>query len=93
MRPKGLAKTGGRKQGSTNKVTQTAKVIISEQVDDNFVKNIFSTIEQVESPTERVRLKIKILEFIVPKPREQEDLKKEDEFRKTFMDKMFPKRD
>ena len=93
MRPKGLAKTGGRKPGSVNVFSSNIKNVLSEHINDAYVKSIFEEIERIESLSERVRMRLKILEFIVPKPKEQPEIEKENEFRKVFLERIFPKKD
>jgi len=81
----------GRPVGAKNKVCYNAKTILSEGLTNDFVKSIFDDIENIESPEGRAKQKLKLLEFFIPKPREQDDIDKENEFRNTFMDRMFPK--
>jgi len=92
MKPKGLPKTGGRKTGSVNKVTSNVKNVLSQSINDDFVNTIFEEIKLIESPSERVKIKLKILEFIIPKPKEQPEIEQENEFRKEFLERIFPKR-
>lgn len=66
---KGREKTGGRKQGRTNKASTDIKTKIAALIDSQF-DAITTDLEQLE-PKERVTAYLKFLEYVLPKQREQ----------------------
>ncbi|MDC1105119.1 hypothetical protein OAT16_00340 [Prolixibacteraceae bacterium] len=68
-------KTGGRKKGTPNKITQDIKVKIQKIVKKEFV-NIENLLSQLESK-ERTNFLIRLLPYVVPK---QEQISVELEF-------------
>lgn len=58
-------KTGGRKRGTSNKLTGTVKEMISQFV-TNEVQHLPSLLEQLE-PKEKAEYIIKLLPYIIPK--------------------------
>ena len=83
---------GGRKPGAKNKVPYDVKKKLSECVDESFMQKIFAEIEEVEQISKRVELRLKIVDYFVPKPKAPEDIEQENEFRKEFLERIFPKR-
>lgn len=82
MRPK----NGGRKTGALNKYSYNVKAKLSESIDEEFVNSIFVDILAIDNPAERVRAKIKLLEFFVPKAKDPVEANKEDDFRERFIE-------
>ncbi|MCC5612557.1 hypothetical protein LC612_39160 [Nostoc sp. CHAB 5834] len=66
---KGREKTGGRKPGSTNKVTTDLKSRISALIDQQF-DAITADLNELE-PKDRVAAYMKFMEYVLPKQREQ----------------------
>ena len=62
-------KTGGRTAGTPNKVTSDLKNRIATLMDEQF-DTITTDLEQLE-PKDRVTAYLKLLEYILPKQREQ----------------------
>ncbi|ADB39296.1 hypothetical protein [Spirosoma linguale] len=62
-------KTGGRKAGTPNKVTADIKTKIASLIDTRF-DAINSDLDDLE-PKDRVTAYLKLLEFVIPKQREQ----------------------
>ena len=77
-------KTGGRVKGSKNVFTFDVKKRIQENVNEVFVDTIFKDIENIESTSERVKARIKVIEFFVPKPKDTEDSVKENDVREKL---------
>lgn len=67
-RKKGCLKTGGRKKGTPNKATQTAKEWIVQTLSANW-KQMKSDLKVLD-PKERLQLLFKLLEYVTPKQRE-----------------------
>lgn len=67
-RKKGCLKTGGRKKGTPNKATQTAKEWIVQTLSANW-EQMKSDLKVLE-PKERLQLLFKLLEYVAPKQRE-----------------------
>lgn len=67
-RKKGCLKTGGRKKGTPNKATQTAKEWIVQTLSANW-EQMKSDLKVLE-PKERLQLLFKLLEYVTPKQRE-----------------------
>lgn len=84
--------TGGRQPGAKNKVPYDVKKKLSECVNETFMQRIFAEIEEVEQVSKRVELRLKIVDYFVPKPKAPEDIEQENEFRKEFLERIFPKR-
>lgn len=72
-RKKGCLKTGGRKKGTPNKATQTAKEWIVQTLSANW-EQMKSDLKVLE-PKERLQLLFKLLEYVAPK---QSNIKFED---------------
>ncbi|GAB3688440.1 hypothetical protein GCM10027592_03370 [Spirosoma flavus] len=66
---KGREKTGGRQAGSQNKTTTDVKTRIANLIDEQF-DNIAYDVSLLE-PKDRVSAYLKLLEYVVPKQREQ----------------------
>lgn len=66
---KGKPKTGGRQKGSANKATADIKTKIAALIDEQF-ENVQADFELLD-PKERVTAYLKILEYALPKQREQ----------------------
>lgn len=66
-RKKGCLKTGGRKKGTPNKATQTAKEWIVQTLSANW-EQMKSDLKVLE-PKERLQLLFKLLEYVTPKQR------------------------
>lgn len=64
-RAKGTPKTGGRKAGTPNKVTGTAKEWIAGLIDKNRAQ-IEKDLKQLE-PKERLQMLEKLMQYVVPK--------------------------
>jgi hypothetical protein len=62
-------KTGGRTAGTPNKVTSDLKSRIAALMDEQF-DTITTDLEQLE-PKDRVTAYLKLLEYVLPKQREQ----------------------
>ncbi len=58
-------KTGGRKKGTSNKLTGTVKEMITQFI-ENEIKHLPGILKQLE-PKEKAELIIKLLPYIVPK--------------------------
>ena len=81
----------GRPVGAKNVVTYDVKKKLSQCVDETFMTKMFEEIELIESYSERVKARIKIIDYFVPKPKDTDDVEAENEFRKEFMNRLFPK--
>lgn len=81
----------GRIKGSKNIVQYDIKKRLSEKMDEGYIEGIFDDIQAVDDPNNRAKLKIKLCEFFVPKPRDIEDVNKENEFRDELMRRLFDK--
>ncbi|GAB3995127.1 hypothetical protein GCM10028807_34450 [Spirosoma daeguense] len=66
---KGREKTGGRKPGSLNKATADIKTRIVNLIGEQF-DSIATDVSLLE-PKDRVSAYLKLLEYVVPKQREQ----------------------
>lgn len=66
---KGRGKTGGRQPGSINRTTTDIKSRIANFIDEQF-DSIADDMSQLE-PKERVTAYLKLMEYVVPKQREQ----------------------
>lgn len=64
-RTKGTPKTGGRKAGTPNKVTGTAKEWIAGLIDKNRAQ-IEKDLKKLE-PKERLQMLEKLMQYVVPK--------------------------
>lgn len=86
-RPIGLPKTGGRKKGTPNKATQTLR----NQFQD-LPQKLLNDLGLIESPKERAKIYLRIMDFIFPKPRVETDVSvdfqglSEDVSEKDFID-------
>ena len=87
-RKKGSEKTGGRKKGTPNKTTQTAKEWISETLCANW-EQMKSDLQSLE-PKERLQLLFifKLLEYVVPKQRETSTNVKFEDLTEEEMDEL-----
>lgn len=65
-RKPGTPKTGGRQQGSQNKVTSELKQWLKKVVDDN--REQFEADLQVVEPEKRLAVLERLLSYLVPKP-------------------------
>lgn len=65
----GREKTGGRQPGSTNRTTTDIKSRIANFIDEQF-DSIADDMSQLK-PKERVTAYLKLMEYVVPKQREQ----------------------
>lgn len=63
-RPKGTAKTGGRKAGTPNKVSTEAKELIRQAIDLKVFKR---RLNSIKSDAQYCAIVLKLLEFVVPK--------------------------
>ena len=66
---KGRLKTGGRKAGSANRTSTDIKIRIANLIDEQF-DNIAYDMSLLE-PKDRVSAYMKLMEYVVPKQREQ----------------------
>lgn len=64
-RKKGTAKTGGRKKGTPNKITPTAKEWVNGILSDNW-EQMQDDLRKLE-PKERLQLLFKLLDYVLPK--------------------------
>ena len=62
-------KTGGRKAGTPNKATADIKNRIAQLIDEQF-ETISSDLDEMD-PKDRVSAYLKLLEYVLPKQREQ----------------------
>lgn len=92
LKPGHTNNPNGKAKGTKNKVTYDVKKKLAEGLTDDFVKSIYTDIEEIENKSEAVKAKLKLLEFFIPKPKAQEDIEQENEFRKEFLERIFPKR-
>lgn len=69
-RPKGMPKTGGRAKGTPNKVTTSLKEWISLLIEQNR-EQIVQDLTELE-PKERLQFLLKLMEYIIPKAKEEE---------------------
>lgn len=88
-RKKGTEKTGGRKKGTPNKTTQTAKEWISETLSANW-EQMKSDLKVLE-PKDRLQLLFKLLEYVVPKQRETSNNIKFEDLTDEEMDELVNK--
>lgn len=74
---KGKQKTGGKKKGTPNKTTQTAKELVLLAIDSQTQQfdNVMTRL-QVEDPKEWARLMVRMFDFVLPR---QLDLKSDGE--------------
>jgi hypothetical protein len=78
-------KTGGRVKGSKNAFTYDIKAKLQESVNEDFVAQIFTDIEEIDNVTDRVKARIKLLEFFVSKAKDPEEVEKEDFIREKLL--------
>lgn len=88
-RKKGCLKTGGRKKGTPNKATQTAKEWIVQTLSANW-EQMKSDLKVLE-PKERLQLLFKLLEYVVPKQRETSNNIKFEDLTDEEMDELVNK--
>jgi hypothetical protein len=74
-RIKGTPKTGGRRKGTPNKATADLRVWVAELIDSN-LEQIEADLKTLE-PKERCLFIEKLLPYVIPKKREQEQEKEE----------------
>ena len=65
-RPKGLPKTGGRKAGTSNKITKSIRAQIEQQLEP-FVANIGNMLLKITDPADRFDALAKLLPYVAPK--------------------------
>ena len=85
-RKKGCLKTGGRKKGTPNKATQTAKEWIVQTLSANW-EQMKSDLKVLE-PKERLQLLFKLLEYVAPKQRETSNNIKFEDLTDVEMDEL-----
>ena len=83
----------GRKVGSTNRFSFSAKMKLDELIDEEFITHIFATIEKIENPKDKVFSMIRVLDFIIAKPRDIGEVESEILLKSALMDRIFPKKD
>lgn len=88
-RKKGCLKTGGRKKGTPNKATQTAKEGIVQTLSANW-EQMKSDLKVLE-PKERLQLLFKLLEYVTPKQRETSNNIKFEDLTDEEMDELIDK--
>jgi len=77
-------KTGGRKRGTSNKLSGTVKEMISQFV-ENEIQHLPTLLNKLE-PKEKAEFIIKLLPYILPKPIAQEEQNESfEERRKKFI--------
>lgn len=92
----GFGKGPGVKKGTCNnpkgrghspaKFTLDFKKQVQDCMDPDFVKGIFTDIEAIQNKSEKVKHKIKILEFFIPKPRDPEEIESVNKMRQTILE-------
>ncbi len=90
----GKAKTGGRKKGTPNKITQTTREMISDIVDGQ-LQTLMNEINELE-PKERADFVVKLLPYVIPKLNStdpQEKISSEKSFLQEISDKIIFKKD
>jgi N-acetylneuraminic acid mutarotase len=75
----------GRKVGSVNKVTYDLKTRLTENVNEAFMDRMFSEIEQIEKVEYRVKARIEVIKFLIPKPRDVEEVEKDNAIRDKLL--------
>ena len=88
-RKKGCLQTGGRKKGTPNKATQTAKEWIVQTLSANW-EQMKSDLKVLE-PKERLQLLFKLLEYVAPKQRETSNNIKFEDLTDEEMDELIDK--
>ena len=88
-RKKGCLKTGGRKKGTPNKATKTAKEWIVQTLSANW-EQMKSDLKVLE-PKERLQLLFKLLEYVTPKQRETSSNIKFEDLTDEEMDELIDK--
>ncbi len=88
-RKKGCLKTGGRKKGTPNKATKTAKEWIVQTLSANW-EQMKSDLKVLE-PKERLQLLFKLLEYVTPKQRETSNNIKFEDLTDEEMDELIDK--
>lgn len=88
-RKKGCLKTGGRKKGTPNKATRTAKEWIVQTLSANW-EQMKSDLKVLE-PKERLQLLFKLLEYVAPKQRETSNNIKFEDLTDEEMDELIDK--
>ena len=88
-RKKGCLKTGGRKTGTPNKATKTAKEWIVQTLSANW-EQMKSDLKVLE-PKERLQLLFKLLEYVTPKQRETSNNIKFEDLTDEEMDELIDK--
>ncbi|KAA3438492.1 hypothetical protein [Rufibacter hautae] len=68
---KGQPKTGWREKGSPNKVTRTAKELVTDLVSAGMAKAM-QKLEEIEDPKEYLETLAKFISYVVPKKTESE---------------------
>jgi hypothetical protein len=84
-RPGNSNNPSGKPKGALNKVSYDVKKRLSEGVDDDFMQKLFTEIEDIESYSERVKARIKVIEFFVPKPKDEAEKEKDDLIRDRLL--------
>jgi hypothetical protein len=68
---KGTPKTGGREKGTVNKVTRTAKELVTELVSMGMEKAL-KKLDEIEDPKDYLDTLVKFISYVVPKKTETE---------------------
>ena len=76
----------GRKPGGKNKIPFDVKKILAEGCDKAFIESLYVDIARITSAKDRAFAKLKVLEFIIPKPKDPVEADKEDDFRERFIE-------
>lgn len=80
----------GRPKNSPNKVTTELRQWISNLIDNNreqIVKDLVSV-----DAEKRLAIFEKLLQYVIPKQQQNTNVEPENEFRKEFLERIFPKR-
>lgn len=86
-RPKGYAKTGGRKKGTPNISNKNFYDVLTLKIAER-VPKIFEWLDDVEDPYQRINALIKIMEFRYPKQKSVE-FKMDEKTSNTLEDKLY----
>ena len=76
----------GRPKGSVNVAREKVKRIISDFVSSEFVPEKIQDMMKELTAKEKFDVIIKLISFVVPKPRDEEDVKSDAEYRARLLD-------
>ena len=78
----------GRPAGKKNRNSFDVKKKLAEYVDNNFISGLIADINAVESVKDRAALKIKVVDYFVPKPKDIEDEELSNQVRVLMMERL-----